>query len=112
MIICSYSIKIIAVRVYLCNVQIYFHSNKPFCYELYIELSGDLKPLLRAGRVAPAVVRGFSRRGLAKLVAPRCPCPPSLGHGAWLRGKGLSSNRLRKELRRVWTQVESKAGWG
>ena len=112
MIICSYSIKIIAVRVYLCNVQIYFHSNKPFCYELYIELSGDFKPLLRAGRVAPAPVHGSSRRGLAMLVAPRCPRPPSSGHGAWLRGKGLGSERFRKELRRVWTQVEGKAGRG
>ena len=31
MIICNYGIRIIAARVYLCDVQIHFYSNEPFC---------------------------------------------------------------------------------
>lgn len=91
MIICNYSIRIIAARVYLCDVQIHFYSNEPFCVnydqsrQVFRSLSGVLVPLVcSSGWHSLRCWRDLGTH----VPQPRAVMPGSEGKGLAARGPG------------------------
>lgn len=78
MIICNCGIRIIAVRVYLCDVQIHFYSNKPFCVnygqslQVLRSLFGKLVPLVCL-RLAQPRDAGGALALMSPSLGLRCP---------------------------------------